>query len=294
MIGKLLSAIAAIVLASSIARADTETCGRIVSLAPSVTELVFELGLDAHLVGVTRFCRYPPKAMAIEKVGGFFDVSVERLISLRPSLVVGLKEHEETLRAAKRFGIETLTINHSTVAGIRESFTALGQACGRQEEASAKLAALHTREEALKEGARSTAAKRALVVVGRTHEGSATSGLYVSGKDGYYSEVLNLVGLKNVNESSTIAIPSLSEEGVRALDPEVIIEIVNRDDEVREAPEMLWSRYTTLSAVREKRVFVLSQDFASIPGPRYIELAELLARLLRERDQARGVVGEVP
>jgi len=277
-------------LCAHAARAEELRCARIVSMAPSVTEVVFDLGLGDRLVGVTRFCRYPPEAERVRSIGGFFDVSLENLVSLKPTLVVGLRENQEIERKLRSFKIPTLVVDHTSLAGIKTSYEAVGKACGVEDLAKAKLNSFVEREEHVRSLRQGAAPLRTLVVVGRTHEGGDVAGVYVSGSDGFYSDLLPLLGLLNVNRDPTISVPLLSAEGIAALSPEVIVEIVNRDDVVKRDLDAMWKRYLSVPAVRNGRVFVLSEDFASIPGPRYIQLAELLVRKINAttpRQEAR-------
>lgn len=257
-------------------------CDRVVSLAPSVTEVVFDLGLGSKVVGVTRYCRFPPEAQNIPRVGGFYDISLESLVSSRPTIVIGLRENREVLGSAQRLGMATHEVDHSTVDGIKRSLESIANTCEVSRIGADKVAALERRERELKSSMRGVPPYKTLVAVGRTREGSSVSGVYVSGKDGFYTGVLELLGMKNVNQDSTVAIPTLSPEGLIALAPEVIVEISSVD----EPPEVggtadLWGRYATIPAVKDKRVFTLREDYASIPGPRYILVAEELARKIK-------------
>jgi len=265
-------------------RADNDPCARIVSLAPSVTEVLFELGLGDKVVGVTRYCRYPPQAQSIAKVGGFYDMSLENLLGLKPTYVFGLRENAEIRESATRFGVHSQEVDHTTVAGIKKSIETIGNVCGVQERAQQKLAVLEHREQVVRTEMHDIPAYKTLVIVGRMHEGNSLSGVYVSGKDGFYSGVLDILGMKNVNSDATVAIPMLSPEGLLALSPEVIMEIVNADDPEDPAGAISpWKRYATLPAVKNDRIFVFREDYASIPGPRYIMIAEEFARRIRSK-----------
>jgi iron complex transport system substrate-binding protein len=264
------------------AAAEGHSCARIVSLAPSITETLYELGLGDRLVGVTRFCRYPTEAQKIEKVGGFFDVSIERLVTLKPTHVFALQESADALQLLQRFGITILKVDHRSLQGIRDSFSSVGEACGLRERAVAKLKELEQRESALKERLKGVFPLKALVVVGRTHEASRLSGVYVSGRDGVYSDLLSLIGSRNVNDHPTAALPTLSPEGLMSLGAEVIIEIADADDGPADVEKLqsLWKGYPGIPAVANGRVAILTEDYASIPGPRYILLAERFAKVL--------------
>lgn len=259
-----------------------DQCARIVSLAPSVTEVLFELGLGDKVVGVTRFCRYPPEAQSIPAIGGFYDVSFESLLKRKPTLVVGLREHSDIRDSSRRFGIATQEVDHSTVEGIKRSITTIADLCGISRVGVEKVEDLEHRERSLRESTRGMPHFKTLVAVGRTHEGASPSGVYVSGKDGFYTGVLALVGLHNVNQEPTVAIPTLSSEGIMALAPEVIVEVVSADDPHNDEDQAaLWRKFPNIPAVKNERVMTLRGDYASIPGPRYIRVAEDLALSLK-------------
>jgi iron complex transport system substrate-binding protein/vitamin B12 transport system substrate-binding protein len=119
------------------------------------------------------------------------------------------------------------------------------------------------------------------------HEGDSLSGIYVSGKDGFYTGVIELLGMRNVNTDPTVAVPMLSAEGFMALAPEAIVEVVNVDDPaLKGPPTAVWNRFPQVPAVKNSRIFTLSDDYASIPGPRYIVLAEKLAELLERKERS--------
>ena len=243
--------VAFILFLPSLAWGADGACARIVSLAPSVTEVLFELGIGDRVVGVTHYCRFPPEAKHREQIGGFYDINVEKIVSLRPDLVVALPEHASIRQTLERLRVPVLQVDHATVSGIKESFRAISNRCGNEEKADTRLAELSRREESLRARFYKSDALKTLVVVGRTH----------------------------VNVDSTISLPTISPEGILALNPDVIVEVVGQDDPIGAADrKALWKRYPQLPAVKRDRVVVLSSDYATIPGPRYVELAEDLAR----------------
>lgn len=267
--------------------AEDDPCARIISLSPSITEVIYELGLGEKLVGVTRYCRYPVEAQSVTKVGGFYDMSLENILSLKPTHVFGLRENAEIRESLRKFGVPTEEMDHTTVEGIKRSIATVGEVCGVQDLARKKLAELEAREAALRARRAGKPSHRTLVVVGRMHEGESLSGIYISGKDGFYTGVIELVGMTNVNTDPTVAVPMLSAEGFMALAPEAIVEVVNVDDpSLKGTPSAVWNRFPKVPAVKNSRVFTLSDDYASIPGPRYITLAEKLANLLEQRERS--------
>src|SRR5690606_17941429 len=87
-------------------------CARIVSLAPSITETIYDLSLGSNLVGVTRFCKYPKEATLLPQIGGLLDPNIEAIVSLRPTLVVVLTEQSDIANRLKQLGLKTISVEH--------------------------------------------------------------------------------------------------------------------------------------------------------------------------------------
>lgn len=282
-------AVCVAVLASIVPARGDQQCERLVSLAPSVTEVLFDLGLGDRIVGATDFCRYPPEALALPRVGGYLNLNVERIVMHKPSMVFGLVESELALRPLRSFPLSIELVDHRSVEGIKASYRTIAAKCGVDERAQERLAVFADRERALRErcavSRRGAAPLRVMVVVGRTRDGNADSGVYISGSDGFYSDVISLLGAVNVHSEGTVPVPTVSVEGMVSLAPDVIVDVVNIDDTPHlDSFRSFWKRFPMLPAVRQGHVLVVGDDFASIPGPRYIVLAERLAqRLCRAR-----------
>jgi len=260
------------------------TCARIVSLSPSVTETLYVLGLGDSIVGVTRYCLYPVQAQAKPKVGGFLDPSNETIASLTPSLVITVREQEEERRFLETLGIKTLSVEHKSIKGILNSIDEIASICGRAEEGRRLRADLEQRVEAVRQRSAGRPRVRVLVAVGGNEQDGELSHLFVSGRDGYYDQMLSIVGADNVYSGTTANLPSLSKEGLIVLNPEVVIQIGSESDGLRVAPEAIlraWSNLYMISAVKNKRIHILTQDFASIPGPRFVLLLEEFARVIQ-------------
>jgi len=268
--------------------AEEGECSRIVSLAPSITELLFDLELGPAVVGVTRFCRYPKEAKGIRNVGGMYDLSLERVVAERPTSVFSLQENSSALLPLQRFGIPVSLMEHRNIAGIIESYRIVGKRCAIESRAEERIRALKSAEAEVATRCRAarggSAPLRVMVVVGRAGTARQGAPVYISGSDGFYSDLLKLLGADNVQSGTTVAVPTISHEGILALNPDVILEVVNSDDgdsmEQVESRMDFWKGFEGVPAVRHNKVFILRDDFASIPGPRYILLARRLSDLL--------------
>ena len=245
---------------------------RIVSLAPSVTETLFALGLGDRVVGVTRFCSYPPEVRAKPRVGGYFDPSYEAIMALRPDLVVILREHEEPRKFLDGLGIRTLTVNHKNVAGILASITAIGIAAGVPESARALDAELRASVSRVQRRTATLARPRVMVSVGRDLGTGSLKDVFISGSDGFENDLIALAGGVNVATGKTIAYPTVGAETILDLNPDVIIEIAPNLAKAGLTPEGVieeWNAAPQVAAVMNHRVYVLDRDYDGLPGPRF-------------------------
>ena len=255
---------------------------RIISLAPSITEVLFSLGLGDRVVGVTRYCDYPPEALEKPKIGGYFDINYEAIITAAPDLVVLMKEHDKPREYLKRLGIETLTVDHSSVDGIMESIRLIGEKTGTKKTADKILMETEKRIERVKAMTKDLNKPTVMVAVGRSLQTGAAGAVYISGRDGFYDELISMAGGINAYAKDTLKFPALSAEGVARLNPQVIIEMVPDVTDPQTDEKMLekWRSIPGLTAVSKGRVYVLNQDYVVVPGPRFILLLERMAEVI--------------
>lgn len=267
-------------------------CSRIITLAPSLTEIVFELGLGKNLVGVSRYDAFPKEVSHIPRVGGLLDLNLEALLSLRPSLVLALREHKSSADRIKKMGLQVSQVSHDSISDIRKSISSIGALCGRDNRAAQLLSQLDSEVAEIRSQIPTAEKLRTLVVIRGGKTSGAPRPVYISGGDGFYSELLELAGAKNVYEGETIAMPMLSFEGLEVLNPAVIIEILpatqDSDPPVRAAPSEVWARFQSIEAIAHGRVYQLSASHMSIPGPRYAAALRDMALVLWRSGQVKG------
>lgn len=256
---------------------------RIISMAPSITETLFALGLGDRLVGVTNFCNYPPAARDIVKMGGFADPSYEAIVSMQPDLVILLTAHRDGKRELERLGIKTLTVPHKTVSDVHDAIRIIGDHCGAAKQAQELLKDLSDREQMVEKAISGLERPRVLICIGRDTENGQLADMYMAGRNGFYDEIITMAGGLNAYEDDEVAYPQLSAEGVLAVDPEVLIDLVSPAGEKvtdRARISAQWHQLRTLAAVKTSRLHVIGGDYALRPGPRFVQFLEEMARLL--------------
>ena len=261
------------------ARSEQSVPQRIVSLAPSATEVLFEAGLGPRVVGVTSYCRFPHQVLALPKVGGYLTPSYEALVALRPDLMVILPEHADIEPRLAALRIPTLRLDHRSLEGIVSSVIALGERCGAQASAAQAAGALRQHLARVQQMGTGRSRPRVLICFGRTEDFGR---LYAAAPGTVHDDLIRQAGGQNALTSGVVSYPTLSVEGLLRLDPDVIVEFAaGRPDAA--ALRRQWNALDALRAVKTGRVHVFTDDFLSVPGPRFVRFAETIARLLFPR-----------
>lgn len=258
----------------------TITANRVVSLAPSVTEVLFAIGAGPKVVGVTRYCDYPPEAKTRTQVGGYLDPSYEAVVRLKPDLVVVTSGSNDNSKRLADLGIRTLTVDHNTIGGIVQSITDIGKAVGESGRANQLVADLQLRMKRVVQLTQSHPKPSVLVVVGRSMGGTVDE-VYAAGKGNFYDEMIDLAGGKNAFTDRLVKVPTLSNEGITRLNPEVIIDLEPlKPDSEAKALRGAWSPLAHVAAVKQGRVNILRGSYVVIPGPRVINTLEDMAKAI--------------
>jgi iron complex transport system substrate-binding protein len=276
-----------LLLASGAATAQPK---RIVSLAPSTTEILFAIGAGDRVIGVTNYCHFPPDALRLPKVGGYLHPSLEAIAALEPDLVVAQKSSRRVGAALVRLGIRTLELGHDDIAGVYRSIATLGAATGNIEAAATVTARIRAGLEAVRRSAGRLPRRRVTFIVGRS-PGSLDGLTAVGGRASYLDQLLAVAGGDNVFAGEPVPYPRVSIEEILARDPEVIIDMgtMAQTTGVTEADKTavraLWDRYPVLTAVRERRVYAVASDIFVVPGPRVVEAARAFLAMIHPEAQ---------
>jgi iron complex transport system substrate-binding protein len=219
----------------------------------------------------------------LPQIGGLFDPHLEGVLALKPSLVLVLPEFGDRVGYAQGLGLDIAVVDHRSVEGILESIVAVGRFCGIESRAEALANGLRARMETVERRFFAARRVRTLVVVGGGNEGQVLKSVFVSGKDGMYNDLVRIAGGENVVTGNTASIPTVSAEGLLALNPEVIIQVrdeVESRSVTSEDIKAAWGEMSLVAAVRRGHLYVESADFMTVPGPRFIEALERFAAIL--------------
>ena len=274
---------AALVAALTVAPAAVEAQAgrRIISLVPALTEMLYAIGAGPQVVAVSSFDDFPPEVKALPRVGALLDPDVERILTLRPDLVITYGSQGSLEAQLGRAGIRTFSYRHGGIEALLRTVRDLGAATGRAEEANRAATALEAQLEAIRARVRGRVRPRVLLVFGR-HPQSLQQ-IQVSGGVGFLHELLEAAGGINIFADVPRESVQPSHETLLTRAPDVILEIhatnaVEGADATRERG--VWSALASVPAVRSGRVHFLNGEYLVIPGPRIVRAAEAFARVL--------------
>ncbi len=258
---------------------------RIVSLTPSVTEILFALGAGSEVVGVSQYCDYPPAATRLPQVGSFLTPNIEAIVALHPTLIIGIGLSSELreIRALKELGCSIMTIQDDSVAQIEDSIRAIGDRIGRADAARTLLAGLNAQIADVQRRVAATRKARVLMLVG--HEP-----LIAVGPGTFLDDLLKLANSDNIADSTAQQWPKLGIEFVIAMRPEVILDGQMGTDPA--APARFWEKFPSIPAVRNHRVYGYPGDPILHAGPRIGVSLKMLAAMIHPDAFGQGPAGE--
>jgi iron complex transport system substrate-binding protein len=248
---------------------------RIVSLAPSITEIIFALGQRARLIGVTQYSNYPAEAAALPKVGSYVRLDLERIVALNPDLCIAIKDGnpKETIDRLQSLDIPVFAVNPHNLESMLQTIQKIGGILNASQKATTLVTDMRSRIQQVAILVSKTAHQpRVFIQIG-------ISPIVSAGSNTFIDELINRAGGINVAAGPS-AYPHFSREQVLALAPDVLIITSMARSGGYEKAKADWSRLADMPAVRQKRIHTVDSDLFDRPSPRLLEALEILTRLL--------------
>ncbi|MHB9040641.1 MAG: ABC transporter substrate-binding protein [Melioribacteraceae bacterium] len=247
---------------------------RTITLAPNLTEMIYDLGLENKLVGNTLYCNYPDAAQKIEKVGNLLTVNFEKIVSLKPDLVFITVEGntKETYDKFSQLGIEIFVSNPRDFEGIKKTYLDIGKIFRIEDAAKFKIAkwdSIITKTAVL---SKDFPTRSAMFIVD-------LKPLMIAGGKTFLNEFMATCGLKNIAADSPVNYPMFSREEILKRDPDYII-IPSDGEENISKIKNTYPEWAQLKAIKNNNVIFVNRDLYSRPGPRFAEAVnDLFTRL---------------
>jgi len=248
---------------------------RIVSLDPSVTEILFALELNSEIVGVTNYCDYPEQAKLKPRVGGYLDPNIEEIALLEPDLVVTTLKTEtpKLIQQLENFGIQVFVLDPRKIEDIFDNIFSVAVLIHREEKANHLIATLRERLDEIKKKVEGTYCPRVFLEMG-------ADPLISVGPGSFAHDLIEIAGGRNVFGQSISTYRRCTLEEILLADPEVIIicSMVSNDFCLRQ--RRWWKRWKNISAVRNNRIYIVEANLVARPGPRMVEGLEEIAKAI--------------
>ncbi len=249
---------------------------RIVSLSPSNTEILFAIGAGDRVLGVTSFCDYPPEAREREVTGGYTNPNLEKIVSLRPDLVLAARGNPKTVVGKLReLGIPVFAVDSKDIEDLIGDIRKIGKLIGEEGRADSLCSELRNVIRRVTERTSKIPRQRRP----RVFWGGWKSPIFTAGPGSFIHELIGMAGGENIAADSRVPWPNFSLEAVIERDPEIIIV----GDMTSESPLKAFESieiWRKVSAVRRGKVYYIDPNVLTRPGPRLVHGLELMAKII--------------
>jgi iron complex transport system substrate-binding protein len=248
---------------------------RIIPLAPSLTEILYYLGLGDKVVGVTEYSNYPLEAAQKPSVGSYVDPNLEKIISLSPDLVIGTKDGNipGSIYLLDEAKIPAYVVNPRNVRDVIATITEIGNLCGVSEKAGQLVDSLNKRLDLIE--ALVSSSDKPLVFLQIN-----VSPIMTVNKNTFQNDLIKLAGGINMTAEEPITYPRISIEEVIRKRPGIIIITSMENGGEFEKAKADWMKWPSIPAVKNKRVYLANPDLVDRPSQRIIDGLEAMARLI--------------
>jgi iron complex transport system substrate-binding protein len=248
---------------------------RVVSLAPSITEIIFALGKEDLLKGVSRFSDFPAAAKKLPRVGSYVHLDLERIVALKPDLCIGIKDGNPiaVVRKLEHLGIPVYAVDPKDLNAVLETIIQLGRLLGADQKADGIVSDMHARIERVK----------SLVATSPHKPGVffqiGVSPIVSAGTETYIHELIVMSGGKNLAEGP-VPYPRYSREQVLGLSPDVLMITSMARGASFDRVKKQWSKWPSMPAVRNNRILLMDSNLCDRPTPRLIDGLEQVAEAI--------------
>jgi len=248
---------------------------KIVSLAPNITEILFSLGLDQEIVGVSTHCNFPEKAKSKVRVGSYISLDFEKIVFLQPDLIIatGAGNTRDMVDRLERLEFPTYVIFPKNFADVLQSIGHLGKLVDREKEGVEIIQGIRKRRQRVMEMIQGLSKPRVFLQIGEAP-------VVTVGRNSFADDLIRLAGGENVAGNEKEMYPRLGMEEILKRSPEIIlVSSMNPRGNYQKVLQE-WSRWKTIPAVKNGRVHLIDSDLIDRPSPRIIEGLEEMARIL--------------
>jgi iron complex transport system substrate-binding protein len=248
---------------------------RIISMAPNLTEILFALGLREEIIAVTDFCDYPEAAKTKQRIGGFINPSIEKIVSLKPDLILGIRDGNrmDTVHRLNDLGFPVYVVDPMGFDGVVRTIVNIGEIVRKREQSTDMIRRIAKRKETVVRLTQSLPKPRVFFQLG-------FSPIVTVGKGSLGDDLIRLAGGKSISENESGSYPGYGVETILSKAPEVII--LSSMDSKRDYLNLMkmWQSWREIPAVKKNAIYVIDSNLVDRPTPRVVEGLETMARMI--------------
>ena len=257
---------------------------RIISLAPSITEILFALGLNEEIAAITNFCDYPEAVLSKPRIGGFVNPDIEKIVSLKPDLIIGIRDGNrmDTVDRLNDFGLPVYIIDPKGFHGVIGTIKNIGDVVGREKESKKMVKEMVIKRENIISLTQSLSKPKVFFQLG-------DAPMVTVGKGTLADDLIRLAGGRSISENESVSYPVYSIETVLLKAPEIII--MTSMDSKKNSPYLVkkWESWKSIPAVRMNMIYVIDSNLVDRPTPRIAEGLEALVRIIHPEALRRKI-----
>jgi iron complex transport system substrate-binding protein len=250
---------------------------RVVTLTPSINEIVYALGMGKNVVANTKYCDFPEESKSVKKVGGYATISLEKILQAKPTVVIAQNYDEKLLRNLKSLNIKTLVFKTDTIASIKNTIKTLGDYFEKQDKANEIISNINSSLASLKG---ITKNKKVLIVIGPRK--NLNNQIYIAGNNLYFEDILKASGNKNAFFSTSKNQPVVNSEKIINMNPDIIVLLSPfLDGKIEEQKELMsnWLELPVNAAIK-KDIYIVDKLYAGIPSQRVVYFIKDFKKIL--------------
>jgi len=248
---------------------------RIISLAPNITEILFDLGLNEDIAGVTDFCDYPEAALNKPKIGGFVNPSMEKIVSLKPDLIIATRDgnRPETIQTLEDLGFSVYVTDPKGFDGVMKTIKDMGEVLGRGDESRRIIRNMMIKKEYIVKLTQSLPKPSVFFQVGE-------SPMITVGRETLANDLIRLAGGRSISENERMNYPLYSVETVISKAPEIII--ISSMESKKNYLNLIkkWQNWKSIPAVKMNAIYVVDSNLVDRPTLRIVEGLEAIVRII--------------
>ena len=253
---------------------------RIISLSPSITEIITGLGAFQRVVAVCQFCDFPPEVKGLPRMGGWQNPKLEQVMELRPNLVIMTEAQAPFVqKQLQMLGIQTLAVPSLSIEHTFAAIKTVGDAIGRADQAQSLIAQTKATLDEIGSRTKLLPRPRVLCVVGRVP--GALRDLYVATKGSFLEQLIGIAGGEALSPTNETGYGKMSKEAVMSLNPEVIIDMVpGAEGKLTEDPLQVWRQLPEIQAMQKGRIFPIKETSVLHPSQFIADTCRRFAKII--------------